>query len=885
MTDKSSIQQVLGCLLQRPQLLGEVDKYNLSIADFSTRFERYIFFAISGLHAQGAKSIEPIDIVNFLENDAAAKQTFELNNGVEYLQDIADFSSVENFDYYYNKLKKLNLLRDLKKQGFDISEFICDDLTNPKSQEINREFENLSVTDICAAVRKKLLGLEATYAKSGEIETENALDGMRELISEMGERISVGAPVQGSIYSKVISGAEPGALTIRAGSSGIGKALPNSTRIPTPTGWKTVKEIQPGDYLFDAFGKPTKVLAVFPQGKKEVWQVSFESGRTARCCNEHLWSYYEASHEKKMCTKTLKEIFMEGEQTNYKKFGKYCYRIPIVRPVQLPEKTYSVDPYVMGLMLGSGSFRQGSSNKSLILVSEDEQLPNIIAKQMGVLVKRHSANEYCWYFEYPNLAEREHTDVWVEEILQQHPELWNCDSHTKFIPDDYLFGSKTQRLELLRGLMDIGGDFTPENGRVSFTTVSARLKTDFMGLLSSLGILYHLYVEHKPDGRIAYHIDLIMPNHKKKEIFHLERKRKQVESYLLSYPSAQRQDFETDSIIKIEKLDYQEEMTCFLVDNAEHLFVAGDTWWVTHNTRTSLADALYLAYPIRYNSARGQWEQRGSNERVLYIMTEQTFPQIRKMILAYLTDINESRFKMGHFSKDESARLDKAIEIMEHYKDNLTLVKMPNPTIETLKTTMRENCLMKDIGYVFFDYIQINPALLNEFKGAQLRNDELLLLMSTALKDLAVELNVAVFTSTQVNANADDNKNIRNEASLAGGRATINKADNGAIMARPTREELEVLQPITSKYGVPNLVTDIFKVRSGEWTQVRIWSIMNLGTLKRKDLFITDAQLGEVVDFDQGDEFEVHTWSDTEYQDILDYVRKLNEKNGLPSNS
>ena len=102
---------------------------------------------------------------------------------------------------------------------------------------------------------------------------------------------------------------------------------------------------------------------------------------------------------------------------------------------------------------------------------------------------------------------------------------------------------------------------------------------------------------------------------------------------------------------------------------------------------------------------------------------------------------------------------------MEKFKDNLILIKIPNPTIELVKTMVRENCLTNNIGYVFYDYIFIGPALLNEFRGFTLRNDEVLLMFATALKDLAVELNVAMFTSTQVNASADDNKNIRNEAS------------------------------------------------------------------------------------------------------------------------
>ena len=517
MTDKSSIQQVLGGLIHRPQLLSEVDKYSLTISDFSTRFEKYIFSAIYGLYKQGATSIEAIHIVNFLEADTVAKKVFEQNNGVEYIEDIKEFSSVENFPYYYNRLKKLNLLRDLKKQGFDISAFYCDDLTDPNADEINGRFEELTAKDICDGVKQKLIGLESSYVRTGEVETQNAAAGMREFVAELNETISVGPPIQGHIYSKVFDGAMKTALYIRSGSSGLGK------------------------------------------------------------------------------------------------------------------------------------------------------------------------------------------------------------------------------------------------------------------------------------------------------------------------------------------------------------------------TRQAVGDACYLAYPIRYNSMTRQWEQKGSCEKVLFIITEQTFPQIKKMILAYLTDINDSRFKLGHFTPEEEERIDKAISIMEQFSENMTIVKIPNPTIELVKTLVRENCLTKNIEYVFYDYVFIGPALLGEFRGFSLRNDEVLLMFATALKDLAVELNVAMFTSTQVNASADDNKNIRNEASLAGGRSTINKADNGAIMARPTNEELESLQEMTARYGTPNCVTDIFKARSGEWTQVRIWSQVNLGTLKKKDLFITDSRLEPIDGFFEDDLYEIHSWDDEGYQSILAFTNMLNE--------
>jgi replicative DNA helicase len=285
-----------------------------------------------------------------------------------------------------------------------------------------------------------------------------------------------------------------------------------------------------------------------------------------------------------------------------------------------------------------------------------------------------------------------------------------------------------------------------------------------------------------------------------------------------------------------------------------------------------------LAFPLRFNNKTASWEQKGSNQKVLFIITEQTDIQIKKMILAYLTDINESKFKYGRFTEEEKKRISQGKQIMKEFAGNFILVRIPNPTIDLVKTKVREKVLLHDIGYVFYDYIFIGPALLNEFRGFGVRNDEVLLMMATALKDLAVELDVCVFTSTQVNANVDNNTNIRNESSLAGGRSTINKADNGMIMARPTKEELETLEPITSQYGKPNLVTDIFKVRSGEWTQVRIWSMMDLGTMKRDDLFITDSRLEVIQDFYTGDEYEISNWEDEDFAEIN---RKVAELNGL----
>lgn len=517
MIDKSTTQQILGCLIKKPQILSQVDKYSLSINDFSSRFEKYIFYAISGLYSDGASTISVVDISNYLESNESAKQTFSNNNGVEYIADIIEFSNIDNFDFYYNKLKKINLLNDLKKQGIDINDFYIEDLTDSRANEVNNKFEELTTKNIIDSVKKKLLKLENVYSQTDEVQTENVADGIDELIESFENEPEVGKPVQGEIYNQVIDGAQKGCLTIRSGASGTGK------------------------------------------------------------------------------------------------------------------------------------------------------------------------------------------------------------------------------------------------------------------------------------------------------------------------------------------------------------------------TRNAVADACYLAFPMRYEWTTGKWEDIGENEKVLFIVTEQTFRQVKKMILAYLTGINESKFKYGKFSENEWKVINQAKQILKDFSENMILIKIPNPTIELVKTMVRENVLTHNIGYVFYDYIFIGTALLDEFRGFTLRNDEILLMFATALKDLAVELDVCMMTSTQVNANVDDNRNIRNESSLAGGRATINKADNGAIMARPTTEELTALEPLTSKFGIPNIVTDIFKVRSGQWSQVRIWSYVDLGVMRKKDLFITDARLEAVEGFFLQIDYRLKDWTDETVDHINKYIKDLNK--------
>lgn len=271
-------------------------------------------------------------------------------------------------------------------------------------------------------------------------------------------------------------------------------------------------------------------------------------------------------------------------------------------------------------------------------------------------------------------------------------------------------------------------------------------------------------------------------------------------------------------------------------------------------TRTSVGDACLLAFPLRYDWKLKRWIKDGRSEKVCLIITEQSMEEVQMMMLAYLSGVNEAAIKRNTWSQEQKRIVYQALKVVETFQDNLTIIRVPNPSISLLDSVIREQVILKKIKYVFYDYVFVSPSLLGEFRGQNLRNDEILLMFSDALKKLAVDLDIFIMTSTQVNAKADDNKDVRNEATLAGSRAIINKADFGCVMARPTKEELVAISGLceTEKikweaehiepFQMPNCVTDIYKNRGGADTQIRIWSYLDLGTMKRHDYFVTDSR-------------------------------------------
>jgi replicative DNA helicase len=294
-------------------------------------------------------------------------------------------------------------------------------------------------------------------------------------------------------------------------------------------------------------------------------------------------------------------------------------------------------------------------------------------------------------------------------------------------------------------------------------------------------------------------------------------------------------------------------------------------------TRRMVGECSYIAYPIRYDWTRRQWEKRGSCEKVLYVGTEQTISEIQTLILAYISGINEEKILYGRYNDEERKVLEDTLKIMEIYKENFTIVQLPDPSIQLVKGTIRKECLLKEIGYVFYDYIFSSPGLLAEFRDLRIREDVALGMLSTALKDLAVELDVFMRSATQVNGDLQEIKGIRDQRCIRGAKAIADKIDCGMVTVKVNPDELITLDKLIREKGIcPNQVSDIYKMRRGRYNDVRIWSEMDLGTCRIKDLFVTDVNFKPLIDF-----YPIsisYEECDDEIQSLLDFLNEKDEE-------
>ncbi len=369
-----------------------------------------------------------------------------------------------------------------------------------------------------------------------------------------------------------------------------GRAQPVDRRVLTPSGFRPIGSLRVGDLVIGSNGKPTPVLGVHPQGRREVYRVLAQDGATTVCCAEHLWLVTTPDDRKH--GKAGRVVQTQDMVERLRRNHQHRFELPLLsEPAELEPRETPMDPYALGLLLGDGCLT--TSTTPAFTTADPELATALEAALPGIELRQTSDVDYTL----------RHVDGHRGGVIVSNPVtlvlrevgLAGTRSSTKLVPDSYLYNSPEVRLGVLQGLLDSDGGPVTQRGRscrIGYSTVSCRLAEDVVFLVRSLGGVAYLRtrkVEGRPAGRArgravdhrsdAFLLSIRLPTGL--EPFRLERKREVYAKHGGGRPMR-----------FVESIDPagEAETVCIQVAAADSLY-ATDDFLLTHNT---LNDAFII---------------------------------------------------------------------------------------------------------------------------------------------------------------------------------------------------------------------------------------------------------------------------------------------------
>jgi hypothetical protein len=380
------------------------------------------------------------------------------------------------------------------------------------------------------------------------------------------ERI-VWSPLPGS---QTLAMSCPAQIIIYHGSRGPGKGLPLDEPVYTERGPVHIGNLKVGDTVACPDGSSSKIIGVYPQGVRPVYEITFFDGSIARCDDQHIWPIHTqdgntggSKVEYGYSLMTMDQV-IERFNTNICKL-----HVPTLDSLKMRYKVHfsnnklPVDPYLLGLILGDGTFSQNGSYCTV-----DDQLAEYVLLNGGV--------------RWSNDKRYELQNIGFSKDLQSKLTLLNmkdCRSHTKFIPESYLHHTDENRLAILQGLMDTDGTID-KSGYMVFNSASEELSKGVQYLVRSLG--GNATLTRKPsyikEVRYKDTFEVYIQPGNKFIPFRLERKVSRIKPYMHKKLWKR-----IESIVRLDDA----ETVCIKIDHPLGLFITRD-FVVTHNTDSQL---------------------------------------------------------------------------------------------------------------------------------------------------------------------------------------------------------------------------------------------------------------------------------------------------------
>ncbi|HEY8933051.1 MAG TPA: AAA family ATPase [Rariglobus sp.] len=376
-------------------------------------------------------------------------------------------------------------------------------------------------------------------------------------------------------------------ISILTGGPGTGKAQPLVAQVLTPDGFRPLGSLRIGSLIITAEGTIAPLKGIYPQGKKDIFRVTFSDGRSTLCCDDHLWrvwtrvSIWSRAKKKKIRSRDWRVVPLSYLRKRIAEDRVESDRIavPLLNAcADTTPQTFFCDPYVIGALIGDGTI-----STSTQLTTTDafirEKIQGLIAP-LGLALKPvtlHGTDTISYRLTHAKRGQPNTLGAHLRSLGL------NVGAAEKFIPEIFFSGSRDQRLQLIRGLLDTDGT-VDKHGVVSFSSSSPRLARDFqrlawsLGCIATIGAVKHPTYTHrgkKLAGRPSFIVTLQHPE--PAILLSLPRKLAR-----LRRPNPRNRLSHRLRIASIEPAG-RADCACISVDSPTGLYVTDD-YIVTHNT-------------------------------------------------------------------------------------------------------------------------------------------------------------------------------------------------------------------------------------------------------------------------------------------------------------
>ena len=473
---------------------------------------------------------------------------------------------------YFGGRRVTNNMFDFKTHSFSLPSFFCPDFLFTVERLMDSGNSLKVSINTLNKIRKGLL--ENTWLKDVNQEPIQRLDRSKLKLfklTPLDYQTELFDNYEKATYNFHLNG------YLFAASAGLGKAQPLDALIKVPNGWVKMGDMKVGSEVIAKDGTTTKVIGVFPQGKKEIFKITFADGRSTECCEEHLWTITRTrGHDRNFRETVSTKQLIEYKQISYIKNRLY---------IDLPESEKNdsvelpIDPYLLGVFLGDGCARHMSPSITTPDEFIVEEIKRLLPKGNKLYTKTYKDKCPC----YVIAGESRGLNPFKMFLIENN--LIGKYSYNKTIPEQYLHASTEQRLALLQGLLDTDGTITTD-GTASFCSTSEDLALGVQYLVRSLGGICSIatrfpHYTHNGEyktGRLAYQVNIRYK--KQSDLFRLPKKKERTNDNN-QYAANLRLRIES-----IESIGFKEAQ-CIAIEHPEHLYVT-DQFIVTHNTATAL---------------------------------------------------------------------------------------------------------------------------------------------------------------------------------------------------------------------------------------------------------------------------------------------------------